>query len=199
MVIAGAAVPGLCLAGTDLTASPVGEAAVKVTADIGEDVQFIQLADQNVPSQTTSHSENADSTKDGIREVGQVIHTSVVTVTVGHVVADVQVSATTTRTDAASGAAVDKKTSLATAHFDINTCPDPNGIATGTLKVWMQAETTRPGDWSAGGVSETEGPIRLVDGEDAHLVRTDMDLKMSSDIHGYDPSDGKTPFESSLS
>ncbi len=199
MVVTGAAIPGLGVAGADPAASPLGEAAVRVTAEIGFDVQFVQLADQNVPTKTDSHSENTDSTKDGIREASHVIHTSVVTVTIGHVVADAQVSVTTTRTNVASGTAVDKKTSLATAHFDINTCPDPNGIATGHVKVWMQAETTRPGDWSAGGVSEAEGPIRVVDGDDAHLLRTDMDLRMSSDIHGYDPADGKTPFESSLS
>lgn len=198
MMIVGACIPGLCRAAIDSAASPNGSAALLLSAAAGFDVGYIGFADQNFPVQNPTHSSDTDTTKNGIREVEHTIQTSVIAVTIGHALADVQVSVATTRTNAATGEVIDHKTNLATAHFDINTCPDVNGIAAGNVKVWVQAQTSRPSGPSSGGVSETGGAIRLVDGDDAHLVRTEMDIRLSGDVLGVDAGDGGKPFESSV-
>ena len=114
----------------------------------------------------------------------------------GHAQADVQVVVSTTLTDAATGAKVGSKSSTARAHFDINACPDENGIAAGHVEIESQQETTGAGGQQSGGTASAKGPIRLIDGDDAHLIRSEMDVQEQADIHGYD---SQTPFEAGIS
>ena len=50
---------------------------------------------------------------------------------------------------------------------------------------------TRPGGLTNGGASTTQATFRLINGNDARLIRTEVDAAVSSGVHGTTvPTDG---------
>jgi hypothetical protein len=116
----------------------------------------------------------------------------------GRLAFDVTLSSSSDMTDAASGAAVAHRTTMDTGHFDVNACPDVQGIAEGKYTLVDREDVSNAGGVSNGGTASTEATFRLVDGSDAHLVQTQVEANINAAAHGARPStDGSAgaPFD----
>ena len=98
---------------------------------------------------------------------------------------DVTLVSDSTMTNADTGAVVARNVSTAKAHFDVNACPEADGTTKdGRYTLTRQSETTAPGAANSGGVSSTDGPFKIFDGDDARLIRTDFTAGLAAGAHG---------------
>lgn len=157
--------------------------------------QLIQRAAQT-QNGTLPRQESFDKTADGLRQQVDLNTTFTIQTGGGRVSADIIMSATDRITDAATGSFVALYTSRSIGHFDVNACPDESGVAEGTYTF----ETTHElNDVSAtdaarsGAGRSVEAPFRLIDGEDAHLVRIEASLDLEADGRGPGSPAGPGP------
>ena len=113
----------------------------------------------------------------------------------GQVTVDVSLSATD-RVFAADGSFVALYTDSTTGHFEVKACPNSNAIAEGTYSFTTKHELNEVGGAanvrSTGGRSATS-PFRLVDGEDAHLIRIEADMQLDAEASGPGSPAGPGP------
>jgi hypothetical protein len=147
-------------------------------------------------SGTVPRQDSVDQTSNGLRQQVDVSTTFTVETGGGRVSADVIMSATDRITDAATGSFVALYTSRSTGHFDVNACPDENGVAEGTytfetkheLNDVSGAQAARSGSGRA-----VNAPFRLIDGPNAHLVQIEARLDMQADGRGPGSPAGPGP------
>jgi len=116
----------------------------------------------------------------------------------GRVVFDVVITSTAVITDMATGAEVARRISTDNGHFEVNACPDAQGIGEGKYTLVDQEEVSRPGGVSNGGSGSTQATFRVLNGDDAHLIETGVEAAVAAGAHGTHVSaDGATgdPFD----
>ncbi len=102
----------------------------------------------------------------------------------GRVVFDVVMTSAATISDKATHAEAARRTSTSTGHFEVDACPDAQGVGAGRYTLSNKEEVSRPQGPSNGGASSTEATFRLIDGDDAHLVRTEVEAALAAGAHG---------------
>ncbi len=109
----------------------------------------------------------------------------------GRIVFDVVMTSAAVITKAATGEEVARRISTGNGHFEVNACPDANGVGEGKYRIVNQELVTRPDGMQNGGASTTEATFKVIDGEDAHLIQTEVQAAVSSGVHGTSaPADG---------
>ena len=147
-------------------------------------------------SGTLPRSETIDKTTGGLRQQVDLSTTFVVQTGGGKVSVDIIMSATDRISDATIGSFVALYTSRSTGHFDVDACPDEQGVAAGTYTFETKHElndvSTSTASQSGGGRA-VNAPFRLIDGEDAHLLEIQADLDLSADARGPGTPGGPGP------
>ncbi len=114
----------------------------------------------------------------------------------GKVSADITMSATDRISDIASGSFLALYTSTSTGHFDVNACPDKDGIGAGTYTFTTKHELNdvsgSANAQSAAGRS-VDAPFRLINGDDAVLQRIEASLSLQADGRGPGTAGGPGP------
>ena len=114
----------------------------------------------------------------------------------GRVSMDLVLSATDRITEIASGSFIALYTSTTTGHFDVNACPDENGVAKGTYTFQTKHELNDVSTTQAarsGASRSAEAPFSLINGEDAHLEQIEAALDMEADAFGPGSPGGPGP------
>ena len=154
--------------------------------------EFLRDAgDSQFRQQTQEKTEPHDSTIGELKE--HLVLTQKLTLGRGRgkIVFDVVLTSAAILTRTATGEEVARRTSSGNGHFEVNACPDANGVGEGRYRLINQELITRPGGISNGGASTTEATFRLIDGDDAHLVQTEVQAAVTSGAHGTTaPADG---------
>jgi hypothetical protein len=86
-------------------------------------------------------------------------------------------------TNATTRAEVARRTSTGNSHFEVNACPDANGVGEGMYRIVNEELVTRPGSLQNGGASTTDATFKLKDGDDARLIQTEVQAAVSSGVH----------------
>lgn len=102
----------------------------------------------------------------------------------GRVVFDVVITSASTISDKGTNAEAARRASTSTGHFEVDACPDAQGIGAGRYTLSSKEEISRPRGPSNGGTSSTEATFRLIDGDDAHLIRTEVEAALTAGAHG---------------
>ena len=98
--------------------------------------------------------------------------------------------------DAATGSLVALYTSTSTGSFDLDACPDAEGIAAGTYVLTTKHElndVSGAANARSGAGHSTTAPFSLVDGDDAHLVEVRANLDLQADARGPGTAGGPGP------
>ena len=159
---------------------------------------YVGLVERAAQSQTGTipKQEHFEQTADGLRQVVDLSTTMTVATGGGRVSADITMSATDRIFDAASGSFVALYTSTASGHFDVNACPNENGVGAGTYTFETKHELNDvAGATSArsGAGRSVESPFTLYNGDDAHLLRIEANLALAADAHGPGSASGPGP------
>ena len=155
--------------------------------------ELIQNASDN---QFVTANQNRNETHDTSLDGGLKEHLTLTQqLTLGHgqgqIVFDVVMTSAAIITKTATGEEVARRTSSGNGHFEVNACPDANGVGEGRYRIVNQELITRPGGLQNGGASTTEATFKLNDGDDAHLIQTEVQAAVSSGAHGTSaPADG---------
>jgi hypothetical protein len=113
----------------------------------------------------------------------------------GHASGDISMSATD-RISKPDGTFVALYTSTAAGHFDVNACPDGGGIGEGTYTFTTKHELNDLGGGAnvqSGGGRSTGAPFKLVNGDNAKLLRIEASLTMDADARGPGSPSGPGP------
>ena len=136
---------------------------------------------------TLPRQESYDRTENGIRQQVDLGTSIVIQTGGGRVSADVIMNATDRISNAASGSFIALYTSRSSGHFDVSACPDDQGVAEGTYTFESKHEMSDVSTATAalsGANRAVEAPFRLIDGDDAHLLRIEAALDLTADAHG---------------
>ncbi len=147
-------------------------------------------------SSTLPRQETIDKTTDGLRQQVDLNTTFVVQTGGGKVSLDVIMASTDRITNAATGSFVALYTSRSTGHFDVDACPDEQGVAAGTYSFETKHElndVSGAANSQSGGGRTVNAPFRLIDGEDAHLLEIQADLDLTANARGPGTSGGPGP------
>jgi hypothetical protein len=155
----------------------------------------VQRADERGTG-SLPRQESVDRTEGGVRQQVDLGTTFTVTTGGGKVSVDVTLTATARISDAASGSFIALLTSRSTGHFDLDACPDTAGVAAGTYTFETRQELD-----DVGGVAATrstsgrsvEAPFRVINGDDARIVRIEAELDMDADAAGPGTPGGPGP------
>lgn len=114
----------------------------------------------------------------------------------GKVTADVIMAATDRISNEATGSFIALYTSRTTGHFDLDACPNEQGIAAGTYTFETRHELNDVG--GAAAVRSVAGrsvsaPFQVINGDDARLVRIEADLNLAADAQGPGTPGGPGP------
>lgn len=114
----------------------------------------------------------------------------------GLVSADLIMAATDRITNQATGSFIALYTSRTTGHFDLDACPNEQGIAAGTYTFETRHELNDVGGATA--VRSVAGrsakaPFKVINGDDARLVRIEADLNLAADAQGPGTPGGPGP------
>jgi hypothetical protein len=157
--------------------------------------QLVQRAADS-SSGTLPRSEHFEQDEGGLHHRVDLSTTFNIQTGGGRVNAEIIMSATDNITNAATGSFVALYTSRSIGSFDVNACPDENGVAEGTYTFETKHELNdvsgAQNAQSAAGRS-VDAPFRLIDGEDAHLVQIEASLDMDADGRGPGTSGGPGP------
>jgi hypothetical protein len=115
----------------------------------------------------------------------QLQQQTTLTIGEGKVTAEVTVQDVVTLTDAQSGAARGTVTETATGRFEINACPDADGVVHGRASLRMQTQRSGGGAPSTAQTS-LDAPFRFQVSEDARIVRAEVDSTSESAVQGGD-------------
>jgi len=146
--------------------------------------ESISSADTDRPRGSVTSNETSDKTSGDIREHITLQTTLSLETGAGRIQGDVELITTTQATSVSTGAAVGSLSSTAHGHIDVNACPDPEGVAEGSISMSWQEDTTTAAGSNAGGSASFEAPMRMLDGDDAHLIQTELDISFDKGAHG---------------
>ncbi|MEA2653275.1 MAG: hypothetical protein QOI37_502 [Chloroflexota bacterium] len=186
--------PGRIVAGA-IDVSLFADTGFTANAIMGLYAGLVERAAEN-QSGTLPKSEHFDKTADGLRQVVDLRTTITVRTGGGRVQADITMTATDNISDATTGSFVGLYTSTAHGHFDVNACPDANGLGVGTYTFETKHELNDVSGAStsrAGGGRKVDAPFKLIDGDDAHLQRIEATLDLAADAHGPGSAGGPGP------
>lgn len=141
-------------------------------------------ADQTRTRSSVSSNETSEKTTGDIRERINLKTTLTLETGGGRIAGQVELVTTTQATSVSSGGRVGSLLGTARGELDVNACPDAGGIAEGSIALAWQEELTPASGASAGSAASFEAPIRMVDGDDAQLIETQLDLGFSKGAHG---------------
>lgn len=146
-------------------------------------------------SGTIPRQEHFDQTADGLRQQVDLNTTMTVQTGGGRVSADITMSATD-RISRPDGTFVALYTSTAHGHFDVNACPDRNGVGAGTYTFETKHELNdveSATNVRSGAGRSVEAPFSLINGDDAKLQRIEATLDLAADAHGPGSPGGPGP------
>jgi hypothetical protein len=162
---------------------------------MGMFTDLVERAGESIDGRLT-RNEPHDEEGNGLRQhvdvgISYTVHTGA-----GNVTVDIIMTATDNITDVGSGRFVALYTSRSTGHFDVDACPDQDGVAKGTYTF----ETTHElNDVSGSTAAQASGgrtvdaPFSLVNGPDAHLVRIEANLDLGANGRGPGSAGGPGP------
>ena len=125
-----------------------------------------------------------EKTHDGISEKVSIRTRVRITAGGGKVAMDLDINSVDTITEQATGREIERLEGNGHGHIDVNACPDRDGVSPGSYELSLQEELVRPGSTGAGDAKVIKAPFRLVDGDDAHLVRIEGTLDITQHAHG---------------
>ncbi len=147
-------------------------------------------------SGTLPHQQPFEETSNGLHQKGVLNSTMSIQTGDGKVHAELTLSATDNITDATTGSFVALYTSTSTGSFDLDACPDAEGIAAGTYVLTTKHElndVSGAANARSGAGHSTTAPFSLVDGDDAHLVEVRANLDLKADARGPGTAGGPGP------
>jgi hypothetical protein len=181
------------LADNEWSGSLFGATSFMVSTWMGFAPELIENASgDRFVTQTQNRNENHDTNLDGgLKEHLTLTQQLTLGQGQGRIVFDVVMTSAAVITNATTGAEVARRTSTGNGHFEVSACPDANGIGEGKYRIVNQEVVTRPGGLQNGGASTTEATFKVIDGDDAHLIQTEVQAAVSSGVHGTSaPADG---------
>jgi hypothetical protein len=141
-------------------------------------------------TQTETKTEPYDKSVQGVHEHLVVTQTLTIGAGLGRLSFDVVMTSASVMSDDATGAEIARRTSTDSGHFEIQACPDANGVGEGSYKLVDQEDVSTPGGIANGGQSSTDATFRVYNGDDAHLIRTEVDASLDAGAHGSHPAPG---------
>jgi hypothetical protein len=190
---AGPVVPPPGLGYNEWSGSLFGATSFMVSTWMGFAPEMLRNAGGNeFVTQTQNRTEPHDSTiEGGLKEQLTLTQRLTVGAGRGRIVFDVVMTSAAVLTRIATGEEVARRTSTGNGHFEVNACPDANGVGEGRYRIINQERVTRPGGLSNGGASTTDATFRVTNGDDARLIQTEVQAAVSSGVHGTTaPADG---------
>lgn len=160
------------------------------------------LADGPSGKGTLEHPETyTKEAHDGVKEVIKINTKYRISVSPPKVSLDLDINSVDTITDATTGKEIARLEGSAHGHIDVNACPDANGLSEGSYELVLQEALVQPGSASAGSAKVFRAPFKLIDGDDAYLVRIEANLELDKHAHGPGTPGGDpgSPFEWSVS
>lgn len=100
---------------------------------------------------------------------------------------EIQVVSEATLTSVSTGEVVANYEATGRGVIDVKGCPDADGIAEGHYTLELEEQAGGSGA-SAGGSTTIDGPFQMLDGDDAHLIKTDFEGALDSAGSGIGPS-----------
>lgn len=162
------------------------ETGFTTSAFLGMTVDLVKRAGES-RNGTLPHQTTREQIADGLRQSVDVNMTVTVATGGGRVRVEIAMSATDRIFDAATGSFVALYTSTSTGSFDVDACPDRQGVAHGTYSFATKHELN---DVAAGAATRSaaarsvEAPFTLINGDDAHLQRIEAELDLKADARG---------------
>lgn len=136
-----------------------------------------------------------DRVNGGVAEHSEMTTTVNGSTSGGRLEFEITVIASATLTDVASGQVIATYESNGHGNVVANGCPDAEGLAEGEFTLELEEHGSGVGGASAGGSSTIEGPFRLVNGDDARLVRSDFEAGIEAAGSGTGPSGESLPWD----
>jgi hypothetical protein len=171
----------------------VSQAPLLLIGLAGSEADLVGIAADEAPTTTTTSPQNDNSSHASSQQVGNSTITMSFSSHSGHVTVDTEVVAHDSYNDVTAGKTLGSQESTAILHFEVSPCPEVDGVAGGRISVQLRQETTYPDGSRSSSTALAEGPFRVVNGDDAYRVRTDMDLQITGgSLHtapSADPSD----------
>ena len=200
-VAAGAGAPGSGRPpANEWTGSVVGHATYTVTMMTGMLSGAIANAGVDQPRTTQTVEDHFDTTTGGVHEVVDIKTTYTLQTGGGRMFGEIKLETIAVGTDATTGAGLGTILGSATGSIDVSACPDEGGVAEGSLTLALQEGLTTSTGPGAGSSHAVDAPFRLIDGDDAHLVRTELDASIEAGAHGPGTAGGEpgAPFDWSM-
>ena len=173
------------------------DAEFSTTAFMAIFAELIQRAGDD-HSGTETLEDALDKTAGGVRSVINVSTTVTIATGKGRAMVKVVITSAVTMFDATSGAPRGAYDATATGLFDVLACPPADGNADGRYVFTASHVLTPVGGVPQGSAKSFEAPLRLVNGPDAVLVQTELDLAatMGAQGPGTPTADGPgTPYD----
>jgi hypothetical protein len=173
----------------------LASAYLLLNGTFGNNVELVRIADAEMAPFTKTSPPIDDNTVGGSTlHAGQSTMTTTMSIHAGHVSVDMAVTSNVAYTTATDGKALGSQKSTAAAHFDVSPCPEISGVAGGTISFHFRQDTTFPDGSRSSSMSSAEGPFRIINGDDAHRVRTEVDVQVTNDsLHTAAPGSGTDP------
>ncbi len=166
------------------TGSLIGNTSFTASMYLALTPELFPTATGPYQQESQSRTEEHDSESSGIKEHLTLTQNLTVGRGGGRILMDVTLTANSVLTRASSGTEVAHRTSTSTGHFEMDGCPAVDGSAKGTYTI-SNAETIAPSSGSTrGGTSATTGPFTALDGDDAHLIKTDFSATVAASTQG---------------
>jgi len=176
---------GTRLAADAIDVSVFGDTGFTTSALLGLLAGVIRQAAETATG-TLPRQEHFTDDSGGLHQDIDLKTTLTVSLGGGRASVDLQISATD-RFTKADGTFVALYTSTSDGHFDVNACPDGGGIGEGTYSFKTKHELndlTGSANAQSSAGRTTQGPFKLVNGDDAHLQRVEASLAAGSDAAG---------------
>ena len=183
------------------TGSVTGHATYTITMMTGMLSGAIGRADVDQPRTTQTVEDHFDSTTGGVHEVVDIKTTYTLQTGGGRMFGEIKLETIAVGTDPATGTSIGTILGTATGSIDVNACPDETGLAEGRLTLALSEGITGGSGGGAGSSHAVDAPLRLIDGDDAHLVRTELDASVEAAGHGPGTAGGDpgAPFDWAMS
>lgn len=158
----------------------------------------ISSADTDRAPTTVESNKTYDTTSGDVRERTAVRTWMTLQTGQGRISGEVEMVTTTEATSASTGAPIGTLVATATGTIEVNACPNAEGVAEGNLAMEWREEFGGANGSSASSAS-FETPIRMLDGEDAHLIHTELELSFAKGAEGLGTPAGDWNYQGSLS